>query len=1173
MKIRTLLVLFALCSLAAAGANAATIIWDAGGDGVTFADGNNWVGNVAPGNGDEALFDGSVAETAVTLPNIFIQRITVDSAANPNLNITFTLSNAFTLVGTGGYAIDIGAGDAATFTGAFIFQVEDNIRIAGGGSLTFSATLQPQLIDNANDPDMMVGNGATFVVNGTFIIGTAVNSTFDIDSTGGATTVTLNNITLLGALAPADTGGTPTITILGNITWGATGSWDDGSVTTMDVDFDATSGTTILELNQTTGEFDFDQTDVTFLTDADIQSTGGAASLSDEGFLSLTVAAGVTVTFADNLATAALDIGDLIINGTFDVGTNDLIVYEDFTLDAAGVFSQDATTPGTVTFSDNGAPGTIAGDITFLGDVVNDGEVHVVALGSTVTIEGTLLVSGGGFGADEDGGTVTLVGATINYNDDVQVNVADGLILGEGIHTFAADLDLGFTTSAGGVVAWPDLTTNDFECEIHLTGTTVAISAWAGTGSAFAVNSVQANTRVTHVGTLILGWLDVSAATGAGVAWDGSASGDVTLGGAVEAGPAREILTGALDVEFADVTVDEIFSPTGAGSQVDVTFRSTGAGEFFVDSLTIGGDIDDDFGGGTESNGGDITIMDCTFEALTATGIVLTDGANGHMGAELTIENSTVLTDVLSVGDVGGDDIEGSMLEIDNSTITFGASGNFNALDFTETVIIDSTIEATAGSDYAIFIAQQSEFLAIFNSTITGDAAFNISIVLGANQVMLVNNTFEHYDATGVYLDTTSEIIALNGNTFQNGVAAGSHISLNGLGNTTKLNCDQNLFDDSTGTGGDALVTATAATTNRLNFRCLTGDDFGLGAVAITAVQAEARDDDGTSATEVTWEEVPNELAVNPAATQPISLISDTASNQTIALFTLAATGVASTVTDMSFSFDADSTLAGALEDDDIATATLYGDANANGAYDSGEEFGAGTLNETVTGGDITFTVPSEVIAAASTQTWGLAITFNGGAANHYGSISVFCLPVTGLTITNAATTIVTGLPLIFLDVPVTGAVADIVIITGPSDEQEDTAITPAVVVELRDIAGNVVLGRSIDVDVDIQAGGAAGAVLGGTLTVGTSASTGRSTFSDLSIDLAGAAYVLRFNVGAVFEDSAAFDITAAPVAPPKKGGGDGGGCVAASGNGIWAAVAALLAALSLGAVARLRRE
>ncbi|MCC6574279.1 MAG: hypothetical protein IT462_10855 [Planctomycetes bacterium] len=1176
--------------LSVAAANLGAAIWDGSAGDNNWSTAANWDTNDAPDTaGETAIFNAAVPSATVTnVPGgATIDMIQVDFAGSGA--VTLTLTGTLTLAGSGFDSILVGAGDTLNFVSGGTprtLAIEDNTTVAGGGTLSFDSNVTV-LMQGSNFPDINIGVGSTFNCLGAFRVNTANTTVIDADNTAGATVITFNDIQVDTTLE-WDISGTADvdISINGDLRAGANNAYfgmnnmlTGGSLVyniAMAGDFTA-NNFTLFEVQADYGFWDFTATSHNFFT-------GGAGTYETAYFGQMNIPVGATVTVTDNAFDAPTDrrlaIYQLFVDGAFAAGNNELDFYGTVFFDAdSTVIDVDAlasfTQTGDVFFNcvDNFTT-SIAGVVTFDGDVNIGGGAAVVvvvaAFGSTITFNGDLWIENSPFGAVEDGGNPSPLPPILNYNGNVRVDEPDGLLLGEGIHNFLGNLDLGATAAQADVVNLPSAT-NDFLFEVHLiagsgTAPSQVLDFEPVTGSFFAVTSVATQAQVEQNGRMALGFMDLTAATIGGTVWDG-AGGSIELGGRVEGD--FEIVTGSMDVIFGDVVLIEVAAPTSATAGGMYTFWSSNGGTFDLANLTVGGDVSDDFGAG-ETNGGAVWFLESM--VAIAGDILVLDGDNGGDGGFLHFSDCTVSADNVLVGDdVAASAVEGADFELSDNTALLlltlldvapfaSLRGSFAAIDSFDNLAYTISVDAAAAETM------------LMNCFVSCHTTADVTVNLGGSSVTLVGTTFEYYSPAGVTINAGSTIAAFNGCTFRNGVSLGSHVTLLGLANVAKINCDENLFDATTGSATDALIDATG--NNRLNFRCLATLDFGLGSVILDAAGAEALDNDGVTADNVTWEAVPNQLTLAESGSQPLGVISDTAAHQTVFLFTLTAVGASTTVTQMSFEFE----MGGDLIASDIANATLYEDLNFDGAYDLGEGF-TGTIGIAVAAGSVTFTVPSEVVAAGTTVTWGLGVTFNVGAAGLTGSVRAFVDPVTGVVISSPATTIVSGLPLVGLAIPVTGTVAALVFLIQPSTEQAGVPITPVVVVELHDAEGNIVLGRSFNVNASIQSGGAVGAVLSGPLTVASNVGTGTATFAGLSINLEGTGYVLRFSISspAVFVDSAAFDITPFVAPPPTDNGKkqkDDGGCAAQGPAGApLAAIAALLAVIGLATVARLRRE
>ncbi|MCC6574278.1 MAG: hypothetical protein IT462_10850 [Planctomycetes bacterium] len=1112
----TLSLMVLVTSLAATNLSAA--IWDGSAGNNLWNDAANWDTNDVPDTmGEDAVFD-TVSPTgnAITITSATVGMIQV----NTGRTITFTITAALGVNGAA-WGIDVQTGATATFTAAstFVMDVANDVRTQGTGSLTFGANIV--LAFTQGSPGFNIAGGSTLNVLGSFFA--TLSSSISIDNNPTAS-VTFNNFQLGNGVAgsifgitSSDATAAALITITGTIEIDDNSGFDEDDVNPYELRI---SGATI-DFNSATGVvMDLETGHVNFNRAGTTTFTGGTAAIPFT-CNDYTVAGGTTVVYDVSFAAAFIWIGYIdgvvTVNGTLNVGSMDVQFGGDLTLGASGVFTQSGT-PGDLTFDDDGSGDNdyvILGDWSFAGPAFFIGGEWLVADNLTVAFSGNVTVnSNGSFGIGQDGATASN-GSVVAIGGTLRVDVAAGLVLGEGIFNFAGNLDLGDTVDVDFVTTAASVA-NDFATEIHLSGAAQTIGFGPG-GSMFFVNSVQAATRVTQVGGLMAlgGPLDLTGATGAGTAW--TTTNTIRLGGLFYVANGA-IVTGNLDVAIGTLQFFEIVGAS-AGQRTEFILESTGTGEFNIGSITMVGDTN--AATGDEDNGSNLIFRNTVVNVTND--VTLFDGNNAGNGATLTLENATLsATDILVGLGTAADADEGPEFRVtENSSVLL--TGTLTGDAFSAIEFFNATVDSGDNLAYTINVVANADQLVFLNSTVTCDAAADVNIDIGGSQIYLLSSTFEHYDADGVEIKAAGTIVAFSECTFQNGVTGGTgaHITLNGLANAAKLNCDGNLFDLSTGTDTDSWANVTGV--NRLHFR-VTGD-FGVGIADVDAALAEAYDNDGTGATEVTWEVLANSLVLADAASQPAGLVTeDTVTNQTAYNFTLTATGANSTVTAMQFEIYGED----GLGDADIATATLYQDANADGNYDAGEELGAGSLNEVVTSGNVTFTITGGVITTAAPRTWSVAVTFTAGADDLAGTITVQCIPPTGITVTEIATTVVTGLPLIREDIYVSGDLDHLEIITEPSNAVEDSAIAPAIEVALRDINDNIVLGQAINVAAAKQAGPAGN--LGGTTTVATDPDTGIATFDDLSIDTAGVGFQLRFAVTspAVNVDSVTFDITAA---------------------------------------------
>src|SRR5690606_22155000 len=147
-----------------------------------------------------------------------------------------------------------------------------------------------------------------------------------------------------------------------------------------------------------------------------------------------------------------------------------------------------------------------------------------------------------------------------------------------------------------------------------------------------------------------------------------------------------------------------------------------------------------------------------------------------------------------------------------------------------------------------------------------------------------------------------------------------------------------------------------------------------------------------------------NELTVtDESAGLPAGLVTDSGvSHQTVMLFGLSAAPGNVVVNGVTLEVDA---YGASLDEADVASFTLFEDANQNGAYDTGEEFAAATLNAAYAGGGtMTFDLAGagvpQLIVAGTPQHWGVSVRFAASGNGYAGGLSVNLLPG-GITTTD----------------------------------------------------------------------------------------------------------------------------------------------------------------------------
>lgn len=595
------------------------------------------------------------------------------------------------------------------------------------------------------------------------------------------------------------------------------------------------------------------------------------------------------------------------------------------------------------------------------------------------------------------------------------------------------------------------------------------------------------------------------------------------------------------NVNLGATTVVET-TGSGANDSVSVEFERTtgGTGTVTLASLTVEGDTTNDVASQDEENAARAQFENC---AVTITGtITLDDGAtvggNNNNGARLEVRDSSIALGANLVIGNGASTVAASGAEanLEDSSLTLAAGSTLSVNARGSLMAVNCTI--TAGGAAAVNSVATAADVIFLDSTLTattpGDLTLDIGGVGGFLGVAFIKCNLSNYSAAGLSLKANTSLVALNECNFTGGQSGGSHITFNGLGGSSTPFADLNQFDESTGTGTTAMVNAAAATA--MAFRVATGQDFGVGAITISATTAEGRDNDaGTPVNNVVWLDTLNLITASSAMVQPTGLRADTTADQPANFFELEATIGNSRVTGARVELEIEDHTGG-FGLSDIAAVTLFNDANSNQVLDTGEDLA--TVNSPAST-SVVFTLTRN-IAQGVTETWGVAITFAGSVAGKSGSFGTFILPNVGIVADNgtvAGTTIVGGLPLILYDLlPVSGAPATLSLWNQPGDAYENTAFgrQPRVVV----VDGNgqrVGYVNAGTVTPSIQNDPVGGSSLIGSDAAGVSVAEGYAQFTNLGIDQAGSPFVVRFTAtgitfsGTGIVDSANFEVLGPP--------------------------------------------
>ncbi|MGE0435007.1 MAG: beta strand repeat-containing protein, partial [Planctomycetota bacterium] len=764
----------------------------------------------------------------------------------------------------------------------------------------------------------------------------------------------------------------------------------------------------------------------------------------------------------------------------------------------------------------------------------------LVALGATVTLAGPLTVNAGhAFGADEDGADSN-GHASITYIGNVTLNGAAGLRLGEGWHSLFGNLNA--SSVANAVVA--GTAGNNVPPRIMLTGVNQTLAFQAGTGSHFFITSVGANTRVTQTGRMQLGGpLDTTGAAGATpfTAFDGTA-GTMVVGTGVSAVRAS-IRVGAGDVELNTLTVAQV---TGANVHAFSRLEAvgTGVGVLRVNTLTLDGDTSD------QAAGNDRNAAEADFSALIAefgdgasssTGLFVGAGSSsvGGFGARLYVRNGSQITTrtngTLRIGHAGGtatESLAGGRLWASASTFTFQTGATFHVNTWSSARVTGSTLTGTGAWTFST--ASTCARLHLIGTTITSAAANQLTINVAGADTAIDNCAISNTTAAG--LSISGQLTSLSSTDFSNGQSGGAHITITAsLTNGSNLDCDDNHFDDSVGYAGAGNLVNNNGANAPLTFRALTSDDFGIGGLTITDVDAETNgDNDGSAASEVRWSRtLATLLDVAPYATfSPEAQISaGNDENRTMVMFTATSTTGSNTITSIAvqLAFSGQLTLA------DIASVKLFNDGTNDGFASPAEVIAEETPPLAA---DVTFGgLAGQTINAAAVRHYGVVCVFDPAAVGKWGSIDI---RVTSI-VSNG---LVTGRP-ISVWLPITGPAASMVLREGP-DALDTSAVFPVQpVIELRDATGLLVIGDNSTLVEAMIYLGPINSTLGGVRFI--KAVRGVATYTNLKF-LSGGLYRLRFDngIGGLTVTTELMHISG----PGLPGGGGGGGGFGGGGGG-----------------------
>ncbi|MFM9996882.1 MAG: filamentous hemagglutinin N-terminal domain-containing protein [Phycisphaerales bacterium] len=620
------------------------------------------------------------SSAAATIVNTSIIRL---AASNVTTNLTATAAN-------GGIVVS-----GASAVGGNLQLTAQN-----GGGLSDSAIIQ------------VTGN-ATFTTTGG---GNVVMDDIDVD--GGASTIAVNssgsgtilNTTTVRLAASAVTGGLTVTATTGDVqVVGASGVGGNLSLTT--VGAGSISDTAAIQVtgnaaftNQAAGNISLDQLNVNGGSSTIALSTGGFATIANDGAVRLaasTVGTALTVTAdAGNITDSGAVTAD---NATFTTGTSGA----DITLD-------DTTTTNAIRFNTTGA----GGDATY----TRTGSINL----GLSNVGGALAITANGAGNITDSAIATVTGAA------------------------------SFTTVGGGSVTVDQLAvagaisvTTPGAASVQNTAGTTVIGPTAVTGLLTITGSggVQFGSAVGNV--ISAGSLDVTAAgditdtgrlaiTGTS-ALDAGGSDDVLLNNVLNDFGGTVTITGAVNASLADANDLDV-------AALSVTDLTLNAGDALTQSgaFTVSGDAD------VTGGAGGITLNDA---ANDFTGEVrLTTTAAGHAG--ITDANAIELGDSDVAGDLAvaatGDitDATGASVQVAGTT-SLDAGGSDDVLlnsvlnDFVGTVTVAGAVNASLAdaNDLDVAALSVTDLALTAGDALTQSGAFTVSgdadVSAGANGMTL----------------------------------------------------------------------------------------------------------------------------------------------------------------------------------------------------------------------------------------------------------------------------------------------------------------------------------------------------------------------------------------------------------------------------------------------------
>lgn len=428
------LVVLALISSLRFTVDAATITWSGAGDGVSWASGSNWQGNVAPQSGDDAVIGTGATQidisTAVQVHSVTSgQPLQIATGGTLQVATTITATALITLNGgtiqggtvtVSGTTLSVGNNDTGTLNGV---TLDANLTV-GGGTL---------YVQNG----LTLGNGAVVTVQP----GTTTNAALVFQGTqtlGGTGTVLLTGTSSFQAnLELTETSGNAALTIGSGITI----EEPTGAAAAASIKFTSTTDTivndgTVIAESSAAPAFTFGNF-----------GASGSYQITNNG--SIQVLGGATLDLWNLTAgsgTATANGGTLTMEGYFN-NTGTIIVENSGTLNL-GTPSNPSVSfnySGVGNVERTGGTINVSGIMNLGGATLNlTGSGETVALTQGATVEnGTIVTSGGAslnVGLNQSG-TLNAITFSGNLNvDGGTLTVTGGLTLENGATLTEADV-------------------------------------------------------------------------------------------------------------------------------------------------------------------------------------------------------------------------------------------------------------------------------------------------------------------------------------------------------------------------------------------------------------------------------------------------------------------------------------------------------------------------------------------------------------------------------------------------------------------------------------------------------------------------------------------------------------------------------------------------------------